>query len=347
MTPPTATSSSSAEPELLSAPLVVEFPFTRSTGPVLGAFLTGLREGVVLGSRGSDGRVHVPPAEYDPVTAEALRELVALPPTGTVTTWAWNPKPSRNHPLRQPFAWVLVRLDGADTALLHALDAPEAAAVSTGMRVRARFRPEGERTGAITDIECFEPLTAEPPGVESPGAESPGAESRQLAAAPEFEDPVTQATIPARLDYVYHPGRAQTRYLRGFAEGRVLAERCPECTRVYIPPRGACPTCGTATSEPVELPTSGTITTFCIVNIAAKGLDIEVPYCYAYVLLDGAHVGLHARIGGVPYDEVHIGQRVAAVWDDRYAGQTTSAAISHFVPSGEPDADPETYRRWM
>lgn len=47
--------------EVLRAPLVVEFPFTRSLGPVQSAFLTGLRERVVLGVRTSAGTVQVPP----------------------------------------------------------------------------------------------------------------------------------------------------------------------------------------------------------------------------------------------------------------------------------------------
>ncbi len=52
-------------PEVLKAPLVVEFPFTRSLGPVQSAFLTGLRERVVLGVKAADGRTLVPPVEYD------------------------------------------------------------------------------------------------------------------------------------------------------------------------------------------------------------------------------------------------------------------------------------------
>jgi uncharacterized OB-fold protein len=164
-------------------------------------------------------------------------------------------------------------------------------------------------------------------------------------------EPVTRVTLPARLEYTYTPGAAQSRFLTALAERRLLAERCPQCTRVYIPPRGVCPTCGRASTDQLELPHTGTVTTFCIVNIAARGLDVEVPYCYAYVLLDGAHVGLHARIGGLPHDQVHVGQRVRAVWRDRDSGTGAAtpslAAISHFAPTGEPDADPETYRRWM
>lgn len=89
-------------PEVLKAPLVLEFPFTRSLGPVQSAFLTGLRERVVLGVRTTDGRTLVPPVEYDPVTAEEIRDLVEVAPTGTVTTWAWNHAPRRGQPLGTP-----------------------------------------------------------------------------------------------------------------------------------------------------------------------------------------------------------------------------------------------------
>src|SRR5215510_8650465 len=125
-----------AEAEILSAPMVVEYPFSRTVGPVQSAFLTGLREGVVLGVRGVDGRVLCPPVEYDPVTSEELSELVEVGERGTVLTWSWEPSPRAYQPLDRPFAWALVRLDGADTGLLHALDAGSPESVSTGMAVR-------------------------------------------------------------------------------------------------------------------------------------------------------------------------------------------------------------------
>lgn len=133
----------------------LEFPYRRSLGPVVGAFFTGLRDGKVLGSRTKEGRVLVPPLEYDPDTGESVGEgLVEVLDTGVVREWAWVTEPLRKHPLDRPFAWALVRLDGADTSILHALDAGTADAVSTDMRVRIRWR--AERTGHITDIECFE-----------------------------------------------------------------------------------------------------------------------------------------------------------------------------------------------
>lgn len=312
-------------PDVLKAPLVLEFPFTRSLGPVQSAFLTGLRERVVLGVRTDDGRVLVPPVEYDPVTAEEIRDLVEVAPTGTVTTWAFNHRPRPGQPLRTPFAWALVRLDGADTALLHALDAPGPDTVHTGMRVRIRWAEE--RTGAITDIACFEPY-------DGPAAQVAGHSGA-------FADPVTGIVAPARLDYTYTPGRAQSAHIRALAQRRTVGERCPSCRIVYVPPRGACPTCGVATAEQVEVGPRGTVTTFCIVNIKAKNLDIDVPYVYAHIALDGAGLALHGRIAGIPYDQVRMGLRVEPVWTEG------ARHPDHYRPTGEPDADYDTYKELL
>jgi uncharacterized OB-fold protein len=143
-----------ADAEVLTAPLVIEYPFSRTTGPVIGAFFTALREGFIVGSRASDGRVLVPPAEYDPVTAEALTEIVEVGNSGEVLTWAWVTDPQADQPLDHPFAWALIKLDGADTGLLHAVDAGDESAMATGVRVTARWRDE--REGHILDLECFE-----------------------------------------------------------------------------------------------------------------------------------------------------------------------------------------------
>ena len=145
----------SAGQEILSAPLVIEYPFRRSVGPVQSAFFTGLREGIVVGVRRRDGTVLVPPTEYDPETSEALDDLVEVAPTGVVTAWAWIAEPRPYQPLAKPFAWALVRLDGAATAMLHAVDAGSPDKMKTGMRVRVRW--SAERVGQMSDIACFEP----------------------------------------------------------------------------------------------------------------------------------------------------------------------------------------------
>jgi uncharacterized OB-fold protein len=310
---------------MLSAPLDVGFDYTRSLGPVLSEFMTGLARRRVLGTRGSDGRIHVPPAEYDPVTYAPLTELVEVAAEGTVLTWSWQPQPLAGQPLSHPFAWALVRLDGADTALLHAVDAGTAEAMHTGMRVRIRW--VAQPIGHIRDIECFEPSTMEAAGrPERPAVEQ-----------------VTMMTTPIHLHYQHSISAEESRYLQGLAQGRLLGQRCPACGKVYLPPRGSCPTDGVPTTEEVELPDRGTVTTFCIVNVPFAGQRVTPPYVAAYVLIDGADIALQHLILGCPADEVRMGMRVAAVWRPREEWGLSPQNIDHFEPTGEPDASYESY----
>ena len=137
------------------APFVLEYSYKRSLGPVLSRFMTGLAARRIEGSLTEDGRVLVPPSEYDPETGEDTGELVEVGPAGTVQAWTWVTDPRPDHPLDHPFAFALIRLDGADTALTHAVDTAETN-MTTGMRVQPRWRTD--RLGHIRDIEAFEPV---------------------------------------------------------------------------------------------------------------------------------------------------------------------------------------------
>lgn len=316
----------------LSAPVTVAFDYTRSTGPVVGRFLTGLRDGQVIGGRTSEGQVVVPPPEFDPVTHQAITDFVEVAPVGTVTSWTWVPEPVKGQPFDRPFAFVLVRLDGADAPLLHALDVSSPDQVSTGMRVQVRWAEE--RVGAITDIACFEP------------GDDTVVEVRSEASL-ETTDPVTGVIVPVSLDYLYAASPEESAFYRGLNEGRIIGQRCPTCQKVYVPPRSACPADGTPTAEEVEVSQTGTITTFCVVNVPFLGQKITPPYVSAYVLLDGADIAVLHLILGVPAAEVRMGMRVKAVWKPREEWTYSLENIDHFEPTGDPDADYDTYKHHL
>src|SRR5690606_16927098 len=120
-------------------PYRLHYAYTRSTGPVIGRFLDSLRDRVLEGIRAADGRVLFPPTEYDEQGRATTGEFVQLRPTGTVTSYTWVNEPRPTHPLDRPFAWALIKLDGADTAMVHAVDAGKEKAMKVGMRVRVRW----------------------------------------------------------------------------------------------------------------------------------------------------------------------------------------------------------------
>jgi uncharacterized OB-fold protein len=318
----------------LTAPLEISFDYTRSLGPVLSQFMTALADRRILGSRSADGQVHVPPAEYDPVTFAPPSELVEVGPYGTVLTWSWQPDPGEGQPLERPFAWALIRLDGADTGLLHGVDSGSAERMQTGMRVRPRWA--AERAGHIRDIECFEPAGAAETSNE-------GAANRSDSGTRPAAADVTMITTPIRLHYQHSASAEESRYLRGLKEGKIIGQRCPACGKVYVPPRGACPTDGVPTTTDVELPDHGIVTTFCIVNVPFQGQRVPSPYVAASVLLDGADIAFQHLILGCDPADVRMGLRVRAVWKPREQWGTTSENIDHFEPTGEPDAPYDSF----
>jgi len=154
---------------------------------------------------------------------------------------------------------------------------------------------------------------------------------------------VTTITTPIALDYRYTAGEASSRFLRAVAEGRLVGQRCPRCGKVYIPPRGSCPTCAVPTRDDVELSDRGIITTFCVVNVPFVGHVIEMPYVAASILLDGADIAFQHLVQEVAATDVRVGMRVQAVWRPREEWGPTMENILHFRPTGEPDV-PEDAR---
>lgn len=328
--------------ESLTAAHHLEFPggYTRSVGPVLSRFLTGLRDGELVGVKTAAGRVLCPPSEYDPDTAAATTDdYVTVGPAGTVTTWAWVHEPKRKHPLDHPFAWALIRFDGADTAMLHAVDAGDESAMHTGARVVPRWK--ADRVGHVADIEAF---------VLGEDATPAPARSDDV----DTSEPVTSMAAPIALDYELGAGTAASKFLRGVKAGKLLGQRCPICEQVYIPPRGSCAVHGVPTEEEVECGPEGTLTTYCVVNLQFHPAAPPPPYVCAQVLLDNANTPFFGLIDGtgptgerLTPDDIRMGMRVRAVWKDPSEWGLTVENVSYFEPTGDPDADFETYKDYQ
>lgn len=319
-----ATLIDSHEPPL-SAPLTLSFDYTRSVGPTLGAFFTALRSRRIVGIRGSDGRVHVPVVEYDPVTAAKLTEIVPVSSVGTVLSWTWQAEPLQGQPLDRPFAWALIKLDGADTALLHAVDGP----VRTGDRVHAHWVQEP--VGAITDIAWF----------------TPGDEPEPVPEAARDLDPITAILGPEFLSVEHTASAPESIYLRALQQGVLLGARAGDTGKVYFPPREADPATGKELDQFVELSDRGTVTTFAIINIPFAGQRIPPPYVAAYILLDGADIPFLHLVTEIDAAEVRMGMRVQAVWKPREEWGLGIDNIEHFKPTGEPDADYDSYKHHL
>ncbi len=167
--------------------------------------------------------------------------------------------------------------------------------------------------------------------------------------AEEPDKPVRFMRQMVSLDYIAHQSPLARRYGAALAEKRVVGQRCPKCSLVYVPLRGFCPLCVVEMTENDEVDVSdhGTITTFTIITpIQYYGQQEREDYTLASILLDGADQTIgQQRLGSIDNSEVRPGIRVKAVWKDDLsgAGSGTGGAIEHWEPSGEPDVDPAEF----
>ena len=134
----------------------LEFPYRHSTGETIGRFLAGLKEQKkIWGERVAGLGVVVPPHGYSELDGSKSHEWVEVGERGVVTAFAKVHRPLEGlHPSNEPFAFVLVKLDGADTALPHYVT-EGLERLRVGSRVEAVWRADEERVGSLRDIAGF------------------------------------------------------------------------------------------------------------------------------------------------------------------------------------------------
>jgi uncharacterized OB-fold protein len=135
----------------------IAVPYTWWVGETGSRFLTALREEEqIWGNRCPDcGRVYVPPRKNCGRCFVLIDDWVALGSEGVVTAHTVVRFPFRLQPADPPFAYAIIHLDGADVGLVHIVkDGLEH--LKNGVRVRARFKARGARTGSVLDIDAFE-----------------------------------------------------------------------------------------------------------------------------------------------------------------------------------------------
>jgi len=282
------------------------FPFSRTLGSTLSTFSSAIAQGQIIGVR-TGGRVIAPPLEYDPDTAaDAGTDWVCVGPKGTVSSWTWVPEPTNLHPLDHAFGFAFITLDGADTPMIHVVDAGSESAMSAGMRVEAKFKAPADCAGRIDDIIAFVPASDPSP---SEGAGEP------------FE------------------------------------EKCPQCARTIVGPRGMCSVCAIELDEShiVEVPGRGVVSNFTIVTPTPYPGQTETePFARCSILLDGADAVIaQQEILDVPVSELRVGIHVEVVWapenersatdiDNRSRGSGGDIIVG-WRTTGEPDEPADRY----
>jgi uncharacterized OB-fold protein len=213
---------------------------------------------------------------------------------------------------------VLVKLDGADTAMAHVVkDRVEAIRVGA-RRGGVEIRRGAHRIDPRHRLLPLGRLMDEPP-----------------------KEPIKYVDATLHLPYHYVAGDSRARYLLALKDRKISARsarrRARSSCRRWSPRRRASRRASSSVAD------RGVVTTFCIVRIPVIGRSIEIPYVAASVALDGADVSIYALIQECAPHEVRMGMRVEAVWKPDGERQGDHEDIRYFRPTGEPDAPLESF----
>ncbi len=135
--------------------------YSWAAGVAISRFLEELKRGRIIGRKCSKcQRTLVPPRMYCEQCYRPTDEWEYVRDTGSINTFSISHVGTDARRLKSPILVAVVELDGASPGMgiLHTLGKVEPSRISIGMKVKAVWKPPGERQGAITDIRYFEPV---------------------------------------------------------------------------------------------------------------------------------------------------------------------------------------------
>jgi acetyl-CoA C-acetyltransferase len=278
-------------------------------GFALTTYLEGFEKGKIRASycSGCD-RMLIPSRSFcELCNLRSVDRYIDMPDTGVVETytisyvdWASAPLPDGEVNI---FAVIAIDGAGAHMGLVHRLGEVDPADIEIGMRVKAVWKPEEEREGAVTDLLYFRPAADDDGGGE-------------MAQVKPVE--VTRATagsMPGKipLDYAYTAGLAGRRFYTDLAEGRLSATTCPECNEALVPPAAFCELCLSSidVGDVTEIdPASGVIAAVTLVFEDRYGHLLDDPVWVAQVEFPDTVGSLFGMIEAAPGTPVTPGAAV-------------------------------------
>jgi len=150
------------------------------------------------------------------------------------------------------------------------------------------------------------------------------------AGAPDEEtEPLVRLNQVLSIPQRFATGPVMGKFLNAFKEKRILANKCPQCGRLQLPPREICAECRVRATEWVEVGPEGVIATPDITYYASPdpltGETRETPYISAHFLLKGCkdHETLWHELKMTDFDKVKRGAKVRPVWSEKRVGAIT------------------------
>jgi len=143
--------------------------------------------------------------------------------------------------------------------------------------------------------------------------------------------------LPIVAGFRWSVGKTMEKFIKSFADRKILAAKCPKCGYTYVPPRLRCGKCYTKIEEKnlVELPGKGTLIGYTTAHVQLDGkgnfLDLDKPKVIGAIKLEGSDSTIFMPLGEVDLKKVKEGIKVEVVWREETKGEM--ADLLYFKPA--------------
>jgi uncharacterized OB-fold protein len=136
-----------------------------------------------------------------------------------------------------------------------------------------------------------------------------------------------------QADYLYTNGVAGNRFFQHLKKKNTfLASRCPQCKKVFLPPRMFCEDCFCDIPDRnwLEVPAKGTIRLWTVATLNAHGEKLAVPQVIAFIDIDKTDSSMLGIIETKNLNKDLQGQKVKAVLRPKSKREGTLKDILYF-----------------
>jgi len=136
------------------------------------------------------------------------------------------------------------------------------------------------------------------------------------------------------VPYNYSGGYYVSRYLKELKDNKLfVGVRCPECRKVYVPPRVMCADCFVRTGDFIPVSDKGIVMAYTVVTVPYTnpntGEPKKLPFTCACIRLDGSDSNIMHCLEELDDKNLRTGMRVQAVFNEVRTGDHFTD-IKHF-----------------
>jgi len=148
-----------------------------------------------------------------------------------------------------------------------------------------------------------------------------------------FEDIIHWPSDMEVEKHVYTLGLSGEKFFKELMEnGKIVAGKCSNCGKLYLPPRSFCIHCFGEIKEYVDVGLRGKVKSYTIVSVDMDNKPLETPKVIGFIEFPGVIGGLIHFINVKP-EEIRIGMEVEAVLKPKEERKGNIMDILYFKPT--------------